>query len=365
MTSQAPGGRDLRPLVVARRDGRGLAGPRPRRRAVGVAGPGRRSRRRLLRGAEGRLGPPAGQHVEQPRASSSPGWPSPGMPATAPGSGLTLGAHPGLATAYAVLVVLLGPGSMAMHATQTRPRRPPRPAEHVPRVGVRPRLRPHAVRAPRAGAPGRGLRSSPSSRGWRCTCEAAACRSSAMSATRPSACSCWRPSRLEVALIRRRSPRSRTCWFGLARSRSWRWPSRSGRPGKRGHAWCRPDSLLQQHGAWHVLCAVAAYLLFRHYAAERAVAAGGCATDRRLRGTPPTRGRSGDRGPPGRGVRVSGRRPGRRPRRRRRPRGSTSPEMSRSRRSTPVMRWNVAPAIAAPRIGASQNTHSCRGRRRR
>ena len=33
--------------------------------------------------------------------------------------GVTLGAHPGLATAYAVLVVLLGPASMAMHATQT------------------------------------------------------------------------------------------------------------------------------------------------------------------------------------------------------------------------------------------------------
>ena len=33
--------------------------------------------------------------------------------------GLTMGAHPGLATAYAVLVVLLGPGSMAMHATQS------------------------------------------------------------------------------------------------------------------------------------------------------------------------------------------------------------------------------------------------------
>ena len=43
--------------------------------------------------------------------------------------------------------------------------------------------------------------------------------------------------------------------------------------GKRGHAWCRPESLLQQHGLWHVLCAVSAYLLFRHYAAERAVPA--------------------------------------------------------------------------------------------
>ena len=40
--------------------------------------------------------------------------------------------------------------------------------------------------------------------------------------------------------------------------------------GKRDHSWCDPDTLVQQHGAWHVLCAVAAYLLFRHYAAERA-----------------------------------------------------------------------------------------------
>ncbi len=40
--------------------------------------------------------------------------------------------------------------------------------------------------------------------------------------------------------------------------------------GKTGHPWCHPDTLLQQHAVWHVLDAVAAYLLFRHYAAERA-----------------------------------------------------------------------------------------------
>ena len=33
--------------------------------------------------------------------------------------GGALGTHPALATAFAVLVVLLGPGSMAMHATQS------------------------------------------------------------------------------------------------------------------------------------------------------------------------------------------------------------------------------------------------------
>lgn len=33
--------------------------------------------------------------------------------------------------------------------------------------------------------------------------------------------------------------------------------------------WCDPTSWLQGHGAWHLLCAVAAYLLFRLYASER------------------------------------------------------------------------------------------------
>lgn len=38
---------------------------------------------------------------------------------------------------------------------------------------------------------------------------------------------------------------------------------------------CDPDSWLQGHAAWHLLCAVAAYWLFRMYASER--------------GAPPTR----------------------------------------------------------------------------
>jgi hypothetical protein len=36
-------------------------------------------------------------------------------------------------------------------------------------------------------------------------------------------------------------------------------------------AWCDPHSLLQGHAAWHLLCAVAAYLLFRLWASERVV----------------------------------------------------------------------------------------------
>ncbi len=36
------------------------------------------------------------------------------------------------------------------------------------------------------------------------------------------------------------------------------------------HGWCDPHSIWQAHAAWHLLCAVAAYLLFRLYASERA-----------------------------------------------------------------------------------------------
>lgn len=35
--------------------------------------------------------------------------------------------------------------------------------------------------------------------------------------------------------------------------------------------WCDPGSLVQGHAAWHLLCAVAAYWLFRLYASERSV----------------------------------------------------------------------------------------------
>ena len=35
------------------------------------------------------------------------------------------------------------------------------------------------------------------------------------------------------------------------------------------HGWCDPHSWLQGHGVWHVLCAAAAYFLYRLYASER------------------------------------------------------------------------------------------------
>ncbi|PWJ26239.1 ceramidase [Branchiibius hedensis] len=38
-----------------------------------------------------------------------------------------------------------------------------------------------------------------------------------------------------------------------------------------GGPWCDPNSWLQGHAVWHLLCALAAYALFRFYASERAV----------------------------------------------------------------------------------------------
>lgn len=35
------------------------------------------------------------------------------------------------------------------------------------------------------------------------------------------------------------------------------------------HGWCASDSLLQGHAVWHLLCAVAAFFLYRLYASER------------------------------------------------------------------------------------------------
>ena len=75
---------------------------------------------------------------------------------------------------------------------------------------------------------------------------------------------------LEVLLVRRGSPRQ-DVWFGVASVLVLATAFAIWTTGQEGHPWCRPASLLQQHGLWHVLCAVAAYLLFRHYAAERAV----------------------------------------------------------------------------------------------
>ena len=71
----------------------------------------------------------------------------------------------------------------------------------------------------------------------------------------------------EVALWRRGDPRQ-DVRYGLGSVGTLLLAFAIWIPAQSGSALCDPTSLLQGHAAWHVLDAAAAYLLFRHYAAE-------------------------------------------------------------------------------------------------
>lgn len=291
MTSAAPDGRDPRPVVAT--DPRRTGGSGPRR-------PGERDLRPLLvagitavvslalvlaAARFGWLGPDVGRgdgFCEAPR----PGWIR--QPANTWSNlafvlaglavawyaadrlrlGLTMGAHPGLATAYAVLVVLLGPGSMAMHATQSDL------GGHLDLLSMF-LVSGFAL----AYALMRFLHRGPALMaavfvvavvlGMAVHLRGGSVPVLGHLGNAAFAAQLWMAVGLEVALIRRRSPRQ-DVWFGLASLATLTLAFVIWTTGQRDHAWCNPDTLLQQHGTWHVLCAVAAYLLFRHYAAERA-----------------------------------------------------------------------------------------------
>jgi hypothetical protein len=270
VTGAAPSGRDLRPLVVA-----GVTA------VLSLA--------LVLAAARwGWLGPDVGRGdgfceaarpgwIRQPANSwSNLGFVVAGLAvawyaADRARLGVTLGAHPGLATAYAVLVVLLGPGSMAMHATQSDL------GGHLDLLSMF-LVSGFAL----AYALMRFLRRGPA---FLVPVFAAAVLAGMAVQLRGGSVPVLGhvgnaafgveivvALGLEVALYRRASPRQ-DLWFGVASVATLALAFAIWNTGKRGHPWCHPDTLLQQHGIWHVLCAVSAYLIFRHYAAERAVTA--------------------------------------------------------------------------------------------
>jgi hypothetical protein len=180
-----------------------------------------------------------------------------------------MGAHPGLATAYAVLVVLLGPGSMAMHATQSDL------GGHLDLLSMF-LVSGFAL----AYALMRYLRRGPAVLvvvfiaavllGMAVHLRGGSVAVLGHLGNAAFAAQLTVAVGLEVALDPAAlTPRQDVCVRGASLATLVLafaiWTT-----GKRDHAWCNPDTLVQQHGAWHVLCAVAAYLLFRHYAAERA-----------------------------------------------------------------------------------------------
>ena len=275
MTSAAPGGRDLRPLAVAAVTA-----------ALSVA--------LVLAAARwGWLGPDVGRgdgFCEAPRAGwirqpantwSNLGFVVAGLAvAWYAGDrlrlGLTLGAHPGLATAYAVLVVLLGPGSMAMHATQTDL------GGHLDLLSMF-LVSGFALSYALMRFLGRGpaflavVFAVAVVAGMAVQLRGGSVPVMGHVGNAAFGVQLWVAIGLEVALIRRRAPHQDVA-FGLASVLVLALAFAIWTTGKRGHAWCTPDTLLQQHAAWHLLCALSAYLLFRHYAAERAVPASGVHT---------------------------------------------------------------------------------------
>lgn len=72
----------------------------------------------------------------------------------------------------------------------------------------------------------------------------------------------------EAVLWRRGSARRQAGW-GLASAGALALAFAIWNLAKDGSPLCHPDSLLQGHAAWHLLCAVAAYALYRLYASER------------------------------------------------------------------------------------------------
>lgn len=185
--------------------------------------------------------------------------------------GLIMGAHPGLALTYAVLTVILGPASMAMHATGTAW------GGRIDQVSmfllagfagayavlrlVRRGPLPFAVGFPALVVWAEGVRA-----GWWGGPDWAAFGNRGNSAF---AVLLGIALVGEVVLALRRSARQDVGW-GVAALLAFAGSFGVWNLGKVGSPWCDPHSLFQWHAVWHVGCAVAAYLLFRHYTGERA-----------------------------------------------------------------------------------------------
>ena len=175
--------------------------------------------------------------------------------------------RPGLATAYGVVVVLLGPCSAAMHASQSAV------GETLDLTSM------YLVASFAAGyALTRWLRRDRVFFGQVFLLSVAACELVGrisqhvpvvvQSGNLGFAALLVTAVCLEVALWRRGPERTRLVWGAgavlaiLVAFAIWNLDQ---------SLWCDPHSLVQGHAIWHLLCAVSAYLLFRLWASERAL----------------------------------------------------------------------------------------------
>ncbi len=173
-------------------------------------------------------------------------------------------ARPGLATTYAVVVVLLGPGSMAMHATQSE------------RGGRLDQLSMYLVACfALAYALMRATRRSTGSflavfAGLLVLCEAVEQWHTDLPVVDNTGNLVFgiilvgRDRHRGVAAPSRRPLPRRP--LGARRRRRDRHRLRDLEPLEERHSLCHPHSLLQGHAAWHLLCAVSAWCLYRYWA---------------------------------------------------------------------------------------------------
>ena len=177
-------------------------------------------------------------------------------------------ARPGLATSYAVVVVLLGPGSMAMHATQSAL------GGHLDMTSM------FLVASFAAGyAAMRVLRRGPVFFGVCFLLLVAGCEVVERVPGPVPVVDTWGNTVFGALLVaavvaevmRHRVDGGDLRWIGAAfvamvvAFTIWNLA-------KDGTPLCHPHSLLQGHAAWHLLCAVAAYCLYRYWSS--AVTAG-------------------------------------------------------------------------------------------
>ena len=236
-------------------------------RSQRLAGPGRRSRRPVLRGRPRRRRPAARQHLQQRGVRRRrAGHRLAGRRRAARRSRRT----PRLAAAYGVVVVLLGPASAAMHATQSAL------GGHLDLLSMYLVAAFAASYALTRGACGRGT-------GFFAVAFVAVVVVCELVERIPGHVPVVDiAANLAFGLFLLRGPRrrggpvaarrrrgARLGWgFGVGRRRS-PWPSRSGTSPRTASPLCHPDSLLQGHAAWHLLCAVGRLRLYRLYASER------------------------------------------------------------------------------------------------
>jgi hypothetical protein len=179
----------------------------------------------------------------------------------------TIGAHPGLAAAFGSLVVFLGPASAAMHATQSATGghldllsmflvssfASAYAVMRITRGGVRLFAAWFVASLVVSELAERGThRDLPVLDSW---------ANAAFGAFLLLAVAC------EAVLHGRPGPRADLRW-GLGAVGAMALAFTVWNLSKDGAPLCRPASLLQGHAFWHVMCAVAAYCLYRFWASE-------------------------------------------------------------------------------------------------